>query len=106
MKTSPATPSVGTFKLVLTGALTQYDRRESRRHPNVYRLGHLFAAMDRAMAGLDVSSTSHESLVAFVRGIEREFIVSDMTPARNTIKAIKAWITEGKYPKYPVDRSV
>jgi len=103
-KENPVDPTVSGFLEILAGHLTQYDERESRHYPNIYRLGHLLAAQQRVKDKLSsqLESSDPQDLRALRAQIDREFIVSDMPPARKTIKAIDEYLATGKAPKYPV----
>ena len=97
-------PTVEGFLMYLTGALTQYDKRQMRgRFYNPNALGLYLQAKQEIEK--DVSryrkSQEPEALEALKKSIGRRFHVNDMPPAKKTIKAIDAFLATGKAPKYP-----
>lgn len=103
---NPISPDVDGFLMHLRGGLTQYDMRENKKHPNIYRLGHLFAALERVrqdLAGRGAASDP-QSLAMLKQSIGTRFILKGMPPARKTIKAIDDFLATGKAPKYPVSK--
>ena len=104
---NPIAGNVSGFLMYLTGALTQYDAKENKKHYSLYRLGHLFGAVDKIradMAGRG-SASDQASLEMLKQSIGTHFILNGMPPARKTIKAIDAFIATGKAPKYPTSKA-
>lgn len=100
--TADGKATVKIFLMVLTGALTQYDARLSKRQPNTYRLGHFLGAAQKVEADVRrlLDSDDPKALQMLVKSINRRFIVNDMPPAKKVIKAIHEYVTTGKVPKY------
>jgi len=104
-KQSAIVPNVEGFLLYLSGALTQYDQRASKRRGySPYALGHYMKALGeiRTSVAKHKKSQEPEALEALKTAIERHFIVTSMPPAKKTIKAIDEFLASGKAPKYPV----
>jgi hypothetical protein len=109
-KRATISPNVSGFLLYLSGALTQYDQRASKRRGyNPYALGHYLEAVNKIRESLskDKNSQEPEALEALKSAIGRHFFVTSMPPAKNTIKAIDEFLQTGKAPRYPgVKRAV
>lgn len=114
--------TVGTFSIILTGLLTQYDIAESKREikrggrSNIYRLGHLLKAAQDAEA--EVSSMRNrsdaEAIKAYRAALSRHFVFETprrgvdpeftLSPLRKLDKMMSAWLTVGKLPHYPMSK--
>ena len=84
--------------MVLDAHLTQYDRRYNARNP--YAMGHYLAASKRVEGDVSPGQLTPEGVAMLKRSINRHFIVSDMPPARKTIKDLDAFLVTGElhYP--------
>jgi len=97
--------TVGTFLLVLSSKLTQYDQRATKKDGNIYRLSLLFAALQKAgkrVAKLK-DEDSPEALQALKDALLREFTKDlrgrpDLPPVANVFKQIDAFLSSGKLP--------
>jgi len=106
-KAAKILPTVEGFLLHLQGGLVQYDERASkRRGHNPYALGHYMGALGKIRddTARFKDSEDHGDLMKLKKSIERRFIVSDMPPAKRTLKAIDEFISSGKAPNYPVTK--
>jgi hypothetical protein len=100
-------PTVEGFILYLTGALTQYDQRSSKRRGyNPYALGHYMKAVGQIESDVAKHKKSQEpeALEALKKAIGHRFFVNDTPPAKKTIKAIDDFLATGKVPNYPVSK--
>lgn len=100
-------PNVEGFLLHLSGALTQYDMRASKRrgyNPNA--LGLYMQALDRVRKDTSSIKKSEEKadLETLKKSIQRRFD-KDFPPVKKTVKAIDEFLASGKAPSYPVSRS-
>jgi len=101
-----------TFMTVFAGILTQYDvllmKGETKRggSGNIYRLGHLLAALhkiEQAIQGL-AASDSKETAIKIRAAIDKEFTPGN--PGDKLRKVIDAYIEKGTLPKYPISKEV
>lgn len=105
--------TVETFLFILTGLLTRYDQRIARQElkrsgrKNIYRLGLLLEAKDKAQGRLRpdiLKSDSPEALQELVNALAMEFSMSgdrfDLPPLRQLMTRINNWRDKGKLPKY------
>jgi len=90
-------PTVNNFIAVLVHKITAYDRKVSRRNPNIYRLGNLLRPVEsiRARMGSKSDSSEPEDLRELQRlvlnGYEKTF-----GPAKSVLKKIDQWLESGK----------
>jgi hypothetical protein len=95
-------PTVESVLQILTAHLTQYDKRaSSRRGYNPNALAFYFKAVGDIRSAVPAGPLTPSSAQALKRAIDRYFIVSDMPPARKTIKNIDDFLG-GAPLKYPV----
>lgn len=93
--------TVNVWLAILTGALTQYDIRLSRKQPNIYRLGHYMKAVNNVQKKLGnaaLGSDDPEVLEQLIQAIESHI---KLPPAQRTVKMIRAYMSDGKLPRYP-----
>ncbi len=109
VRASMADGSVESFLLVLSGLLTQQDKRESDREAkrpggrvNIYRLGHYMRVLGEvrdAMKGRESSSdpADLEALKAAVVGA----FTPGFAPVSALVKAVDRFLATGAAPAYP-----
>jgi hypothetical protein len=98
-----APPTVDFWRMQLVSYITQYDMKVSRRErsPNIYRLGHLLGAAQRAedktkgLGGRD----DEASLKKYLAAVKREF-EPDFPPLKRFEKAVNKYLSTGRRPKY------
>jgi len=107
------------FSLILTGLLTDYDRKEmmreiKRRHPtNPYRLGHLLKAAqdaeERAKRAGIWERDDPEAIMTYLMILKEHFIYERgqfaLAPLRQLEKRMRDWVDKGKLPKYGTARA-
>ena len=107
------------FSLILTGLLTDWDRKEmvreiKRRHPtNPYRLGHLLGAAQRAdehAKKLGIwDRDDPEAVMTYLMILKEQFIYERgkfaLAPLRQLEKKMHDWVDKGKLPKYGTTRN-
>jgi len=96
---SMSNATVASFLQVLVSKLTQYDMREEKKHPNIYRLGLLLKAkenVEKAVASV-MDRDDAEALGLLKKALQR-FFAPDFSPARNVAKQIDAWLASQKLP--------
>ena len=108
------TATVDTFLLILSGELTQYDRRQSKsKYYNRWAMGHYFDAWYRVAESVDAVSGSDSPLAlqALLEALAANFLKRDndpekfvLPPINKIVKKINAWLTDGKYPSYPISK--
>ncbi len=107
-------PTVGNFFLLLSSKLTQYDVAESKREAkrgrsNIYRLGHLLGASQKAEAVVlahhePTDAMTPEIAKLFVGALAKNFTYNrikeefDLSPVRNVVKQLDAYLSHGKNP--------
>jgi hypothetical protein len=107
-------PTVGNFFLVLSSKLTQYDVAESKREmkrgrSNIYRLGHLLGAMQKAEAIVYTRHKATETMTPeiaklFIGALAKNFTYNqfnnefDLSPVRNVVKQLEAFLSHGQNP--------
>jgi len=104
MKQASIVPNVEGFLLWLSGAITQYDQRASKRRGyNPYALGHYLKALDelRVETASIKRSQDPADLGTLKRLISRKFLVESFPPAKRAIKVIDEFLASGKAPNYP-----
>jgi hypothetical protein len=108
------TARVQDFAFILTGLLTQYDQKESLREmkrggrSNIYRLGHLLEAAQKAEDDAKVAGIwerdDREALERYLEILRKRFIYQygkwALSPLAQLEKRVRAWLDEGKLPKY------
>ena len=97
--------SINSFLTVLAAHLTQWDMKESRKHFNAYRLGHLLEAKDRVEQAVKskLKSAEHADLEMLKKVLAKIFDPK-LPPVKKTIKDIDKFLQTGKPPKYPVTK--
>lgn len=107
------------FSLILTGLLTDYDRKEmvreiKRRVPsNPYRLGHLLRAAEESADEAKkegIWERDDEQAIKEYLSILKHFFIYErgqfaLPPLRQLEKRMYAWIVDGKLPKYGTARA-
>ena len=95
-------PTVEAFLFMLTSRLTQYDMRLSMKDGNIYRLGLLFAALEKVRKDvLDVAKSQEpEALERLKQSLNTRF--KTLKPVDRTIKDIDAFLATGKPPRFPL----
>jgi len=102
------------FSLILSGLLTDYDRKEmvreiKRRVPtNAYRLGHLLGAAqgaeERAKQMGIWDRDDPEAIMTYLMLLKEHFIYERgqfaLAPLRQLQKRMLDWVDKGKLPKY------
>jgi hypothetical protein len=102
------------FALILTGLLTDYDRKEmvkeiKRRYPtNAYRLGHLLGAAqsaDQRAKEMGIwDRDDPEAIMTYLMILKEHFIYERgkfaLAPLRQLEKRMHDWVDKGKLPKY------
>jgi hypothetical protein len=107
-------PTIGNFFLVLSSKLTQYDVAESKREmkrgrSNIYRLSHLLAASQKAEAEVLTSykaadTMTSDAAVQFIAALAGSFTYDrfsgefSLSPVRNVVKQLDAFLTHGQNP--------
>jgi hypothetical protein len=109
VRASMADGSVDSFLLVLSGLLTQQDKRESDREmkrpggrANIHRLGHYMRALDDVrseMKGRE-SSSDPADLAALKAAVVGAF-TPGFAPASALVKAVDRFLATGAAPAYP-----
>lgn len=114
--------SIRHFSLILTGLLTQYDMAETKRelkrgHSNIYRLGLLFQAAQKAFDQVEgmAERSDPEALGRYVQALRKHFGYESprrgsppefgLSPLRKLDKMMREWVESGKRPKYPVQKA-
>ena len=92
------------FLVLLGSKIVQYDMavsaRESKRgRPNIYRLGLLLEAKQKAEAAASriMDKDDEESLMTLKKTISK-FLSPELPPVKSVFKQIDAWIKDKKYP--------
>lgn len=104
-KQSSIIPNVEGFILWLTGALTQYDTRASKRRGySPYALGHYMGAVGDIKKEMrsKLKSDAPEDLEALKKSIDRHL---SLPPSDRAIKVIDQYLQTGKAPNYPGTRA-
>jgi hypothetical protein len=107
-------PTLGNFFLVLSSKLTQYDVAESKREmkrgrSNIYRLGHLLGAMQKAEAIVYAHHKPTETMTPeiaklFIGALAKTFTYDpfsnefSLSPVRNVVKQLEAFLGHGQNP--------
>lgn len=102
---------VSTFLTILSSHLTQYDQAEFAREEkrggrgNIYRLGHLFGALENVEA--DVASVKDsaapEALARLKASLGKRFNPG-FPPVNKLVKQIDAFLTKGTLPRVTIQR--
>lgn len=94
--------TVGLFLTVLSGSLTQYDRKLQTKQPNIYRLGHYLGALQstrEACAAVEAQSDS-AAMEVLKRALHRFYEPSQLPPVKKLLGQIDAWVSSGTVPQY------
>ena len=102
------TATVKDFLTILTGKLTQYDKRlyekeQAKGHvPNQYRLSLLLQAKQEVEEKVSkyLDSDTPEAMEALKKALHEHFHVESMSPTSGLIKQIDAWVNEKQLPRY------
>jgi DNA repair exonuclease SbcCD ATPase subunit len=98
---------VKVWLVLLSGKLTQYDQRVSKRESkrgrvNIYRLGHLLKAkqqVEKATKRIE-NNDDPASLKKLKKALDKYFIPGALSPVEFVKKGIDQYIATGKLPKY------
>lgn len=95
-------PTVEAFLFMLTSRLTQYDMRLSMKDGNIYRLGLLFAALEKVRKDVQDVAKSQEpqALEKLKQSLNTRF--KTLKPVDRTIRDIDAFLATGKTPRFPI----
>lgn len=104
--------TVSVFLTILSSLLTQYDMATSAREEkrggrsNIYRLGHLFGAMEKIQDALTKvhDSDAPDALNQLKTELGKKFD-RDFPPAKKLVKQIDAFLTRGQLPHLPISRA-
>lgn len=91
--------TVRAFLAVASSKLTQFDQKLQARQPNLYRLGHYFAALDKVRGDVQgvLDDASPEALGRLRASFDQRF--HNLPPINATIKQIDQYLASGKMPR-------
>ena len=103
--------TVGTFLVILSSHLTQYDQKlmagETKRGGlgNIYRLGHYLDRLGKISDAVkaEEDSAAPEALAKLKAAILKQFF-PDLPPVKKLIKQIDDFLTKGKLPSVTIQR--
>jgi hypothetical protein len=93
--------NVQTFLMILKSKLISQDRRDEKKHSNIYRLGHYMKALTNVENDMKhwLAVGSDEALNAFKKSLKRRF-AHDFPPAKYVSKKMDKFMKDGKTPTW------